>query len=556
MGVVFQARDTDLDRIVALKMIRSGYFARPNQVEAFQKEARAVARLRHENIVTVFEFGQVQGRHFLAMEYVAGGSLHNMVADLAAGPPRPVVELMVRVARAVHHAHEEHILHRDLKPGNIFIDANGAPRVGDFGLVKFLDVGEHDAGRVVGTFAYMSPEQAAGLDQKVGPTTDVWALGVTLYELLTGKRPFTGCNVVEMTKLIREAAPQMPRVLRRALDLDLEAIVLKCMAKDPVARYASASDLADDLDSWLSARAVSARRQPFFERQWRRVRRQPWMAGFAAMLLLAAAGFLAARALDDPDRWIHDIQARLKRGEKVTLVGETGGPKGFRVRTAVDPSKVIQSDQKEFVLLSLDYCVLELLPDPGIDHYLFSAEIKHLEAKKDGFTGLVVCHSEVKAREQIIHTFSRAEFNDCFNDIEEWQEFAKKFGAKPPGGNRVSFKGGVLTSEGRELWRTLAPLGAIEYSSPNLADKQWRKLAFKVTPETVAAYWQGEEFASVSLAKANTLAEEGRFRMKEEPLTSSLPDFRCEFTPRQGLGVVVLNGMAAFRNVTIEPVAH
>ncbi len=319
MGVVYKARDRTLNRWVALKTLRGGDGAGPQELQRFRVEAEAAARLQHPNIVQIYEVGDHDGLPFLALEYVEGCSLEEHLG----GKPQPAREaaaLAEVLARAVHHAHQRGIVHRDLKPGNVLLDEAhglqpagfGAPKIADFGLAKLLGdgPGHTRTGAVLGTPAYMAPEQAAGRND-VGPAADVYALGAVLYEALTGRPPFQAPTSLETLEQVRSRDPVPPSRLQPGVPRDLETVCLKCLEKEPGKRYASALGLADDLRRWLDGRSVTARPVGSAGRLARWCRRRPLLAGLTAALLLtlaagggstvvlwrqAEANFVAARA--------------------------------------------------------------------------------------------------------------------------------------------------------------------------------------------------------------------------------------------------------------------
>lgn len=289
MGVVFRARQISLNRVVALKMIRAGRFSTPGEIERFALEAEAAAGLTHPGIVPVFEIGEEDGHHYYTMALVNGLSLADRLKD-AGGPfePKPAAELVLRVADAVQYAHEHGVIHRDLKPANILLDENAAPHVVDFGLAKQIETesGLTNTGQVLGTPSFMSPEQAAGGTTRVGPAADVYSLGAVLYALLTGRAPFSAASVTETIRQVLHDEPVRPRQLNSALPKDLETICLKCLAKDPLRRYASAQDLADELSRYLAGRPILARPVGSFATMARWCRRNRLAASFMAFVAI------------------------------------------------------------------------------------------------------------------------------------------------------------------------------------------------------------------------------------------------------------------------------
>ncbi len=288
MGVVYKARQIKLDRIVALKMVLAGAHAGPDQLARFHTEAQAVAHLQHPNIIQIYEVGEQSGLPFFALEFVDGGSL----SDKCAGKPQPVNEaaqLMETLSRAMHHAHQHNVVHRDLKPLNILLTKQGEPKITDFGLAKRLE-GESSIqtrdGSILGTPSYMAPEQATGEIQKIGPLTDVYSMGAMLYELLTGRPPFLAATPMETVMQVVRDEPVPPSQLQPGLARDVETICLKCLQKDQAKRYASAGELADDLRRFLAGEPILARPVSAPERLWRWCRRNPRTAGLSAAVLL------------------------------------------------------------------------------------------------------------------------------------------------------------------------------------------------------------------------------------------------------------------------------
>lgn len=324
MGIVYEARQVSLNRKVALKMVAAGQLSTPALAQRFRLEAEAAARLQHPNIVPIYEVGEHEGQHFYSMKLVTGGCVADWISpspeplaeavnpdgptaerstDAGPGAPaatrrsrtvipfRDVARMMARTARAVQAAHEHGVLHRDLKPMNVLLDEAGEPHVTDFGLAKLVenDWGLTQTNATLGTPAYMAPEQAAGGSRQVTIATDVYGLGAILYDLLTGRPPFAGPTALETMRRVMDEEVVAPRRWNPWVDRDLEAICLKCLHKQPRARYASAEALAEELDRWQAGEPVQARRVTSIERWLRWTRRKPALAsalGGAILLLL------------------------------------------------------------------------------------------------------------------------------------------------------------------------------------------------------------------------------------------------------------------------------
>jgi serine/threonine protein kinase len=260
MGVVYKAWDKSLQRHVALKMVLRGEHASAADLSRFRGEARSAAGLSHPNIVPVYNVGEHDGQAFFSMKYIEGETLARRVRG-GPLPPREAARILAQAARAVDHAHQNGILHRDLKPANVLLDDTGQPHVTDFGLAKRVEGGVSltGTGAIVGTPSYMAPEQAAGSPEPPTSASDVYSLGAILYEMLTGRPPFLAASAIDTLLLVRSEEPVRPRLLNPQIDPDLELIVRKCLEKRPRHRYASAAQLADDLDAFLSGEPVSAR---------------------------------------------------------------------------------------------------------------------------------------------------------------------------------------------------------------------------------------------------------------------------------------------------------
>ncbi|HEV3006200.1 MAG TPA: protein kinase [Pirellulales bacterium] len=345
MAVVHQARQVELGRVVALKQIKGAVGA--DDLARFRAEASAMARLQHPNIVQVYDVGEQDERPYIACEFVSGGGLDRWLT----GEPLAVetaCRWVATIARAVQFAHDRDVIHRDLKPSNILLQrsefpnpksekgeesddftssssfvidpSSFIPKVADFGLAKLLDQddGCTRTGAVVGTPAYMAPEQAGGRSGEIGTRTDIYALGVILYETLTGRRPFQGTTVIETLDLVRSAEPVPPRRWRPSLARDLDVICLTCLAKEPQRRYATAAALADDLEAFLAGKPIRARPVPAWERSMKWARRHPARAALVLVCALAAMGLVAGTTWHN-QRLRGEVE-RANRSEREALV--------------------------------------------------------------------------------------------------------------------------------------------------------------------------------------------------------------------------------------------
>ncbi len=296
MGVVYKARQTKANRIVALKMILAASLAGPEEIRRFFAEAEAAASLDHPNIVPVFDVGETSGRHYFSMAFVDGDSLADVVREEPL-EPRRAAQLISQVAKAVEYAHKKNVIHRDLKPANILLERDGTPRVTDFGLAKRIEADSNltATGQVMGTPSYMPPEQALG--EPVGRLADVYSLGAVLYHLLTARPPFRTASVVETLRQVVDQRPVAPSQLNAAIDRDLETIVLKTLEKDAGRRYQSATEMAEDLDRYLAREPIKARPISSVERALRWARRNKAYAALMSFLILSLVAIAGVSVL-------------------------------------------------------------------------------------------------------------------------------------------------------------------------------------------------------------------------------------------------------------------
>jgi Protein kinase domain len=408
MGLVYQARHRPSGRLVALKLIRAGAAGSPDLVARFLREVRTADAARHPNIIPVLDAGEVNGRVYYTMPYVPG-HLGRRRADY--DNPRAAARLLATLARAVHHVHTAAgVVHRDLKPGNVLLAGDGTPLIADFGLARWAEESQAltQTGLPLGTPPYMSPEQAAGRAEHVGPGADIWALGVILYELVTGERPFDGASRDATLTLIKTTEPPTPRQFRPALDPPLEAVILKCLRKVPAERYTTAAALADDLECWLDGRPVRAAREtaaPAVTAAPAAPNRPRWaVAALVGLIPLLLAGWFGAGVPADRSRDAlvsgspvtgrdkrQEIEQLLAAGWSVEVIPDTGWPL-WSERLSGDTETLLISSAagRRGTRISHDGLgLVALVRDPQSDSFRIEADVLHREGSgPDTFVGL------------------------------------------------------------------------------------------------------------------------------------------------------------------------
>jgi serine/threonine-protein kinase len=554
MGIVYRARHTALNRTVALKLISGGTYIHPEVLARFRIEGEAIARLKHPNVVEVYDSNIHDGRPYLAMELVEGQTL---AKRLARGPlgEREAAELVSQLASAVETAHERRILHRDLKPSNVLLTFHGVPKLADFGLAKLLDVedGQTQSDAVLGTASYMAPEQAEGRSKDIGPHSDVYALGAILYEALAGRPPFRGETRLETLEAVRLKEPLPPSTLRRGVSPDLEAVCLKCLQKAPRARYASAEGLAQDLERWLRGEPTVARPRGWLGRSWGKVRRHPVLCSLAASLLVLASASVAVVPYIDPERPLRQNQARLDQGQDVTLVGETGKPAWFRWRNGEDKSQISVESDGTFAIHTWSLCLLELLPDPRHDSYRVSASVRHrLSSQNSAEVGLYFAHHSQPGPRGEMHLFLEMIYNDVNSNRDRPRPTTRPLPEESFVDFRPYFYGEV---DDHWTWnRNMAGKHAPKFLPAGYPGERWRNLEILVTSDKVQGFWDGAPTGELSIAWLGEEIQKDFTRARAlRPDDSFLARMPSELRLRGGLGLYVRHGSACFRNVSITP---
>jgi serine/threonine-protein kinase len=537
MGSVYRARDLVLGRAVALKMIRPELLSGPNGVTRFYREAQAAAQVRHPNVLPILRMGLFEGRHCFTMPLVEGGTLADR-REAYQKDARAAVALMEKVARGVAALHQKGIVHRDLKPGNVLLDESGEPLVADFGLAKFAGSAEVTGqGLRVGTPAYMSPEQAAGENDRVTAASDVWSLGVMLYELLLGRRPFLGKGAAEVAQQVLGAPVPRPRSVKRDLPRDLEAVVLRCLEREPGRRYATAGALAEDLGRWLRGEAVEARPGGWRRWVWRKPRLR--LALLAAALALLGAGVGASAFL---------IRSRGPRGPAPVprpgsvrlLAAERAGPAPRIVLGSGTWSRA----GEEVVRLESGrngLALLELSSSPPGERYRFRVEVK--DEGMLGSIGAYLAHQRQVAPNASEHWFTEVSF-------AERDEYLPS----PTSQKKLAQVAVVL----RRFVEPAGPKRSVldhnrQVSEPHFFIPRrgaWREMVITVTPDAVTVFWDGKRapIACVSRATLESSRDELAALL---PLRNLSPPL---LRPKVGgVGLFCEKGKALFKGAVLEP---
>jgi serine/threonine-protein kinase len=549
IGVVYRARDPKLVRDVALKMLRAGSWADDLERERFRREIAAMAQLRHPHIVPIFSQGEHQGQPYFTMSLIEGGNLKDHLPRFQADPRR-AVELMVKVARAVHYLHEHNLLHRDLKPPNILLDEDGEPYVSDFGLAKFLDPGLEmtQTGQVMGTRPYMAPEQAVGRIRQLGAATDVWALGVILYELLAGCRPFKGDDDEEVRTQILSADPPTLTSSRPELSRALEAVVLKCLEKEPARRLASAGELADELQRWLDTGTARTRPTPWYRRAAHWVRKHPLALGMtmAGALVLFLLWFKPAAP--DPELPVRQWRADLARGQAVQLLGPNRPLRWHRWQVGPAAFLPAGADRNALRFQAFGFSLLELLPEVPLRSYELTASVRH-EVSDLGSVGIFLGLTRYPAAKGSVRFFVALGLDDL--------EMIKSKKGLPPKLNPLGFHLYRFREPDEALGIPLLPMhgkgaGAPGRFKPSMQPHgaaPWRRLTVRVTPDGLSA--------SLDNTTRTELSRKDFFENRRELLPAEEAIQALDvFPPPGGVGLLLVGGQGAFKDFSVRPLSE
>lgn len=555
MGIVFKAKQPQTGQIVALKMIRDGVFADKESLERFRQEIATLGRVQPlKNVVPIYHVGQFQSQSYYVMPYFPRGNLANRLKHFK-GHVREAVIAIEKVARAVHQLHAVKILHRDIKPGNILLDAQDEPYLSDFGLIKQLDQDESltRTHQRLGTPAYMAPEQTGLTPAAVGRGTDIWALGVVLYEALTGTRPFNAAKD-DTTKLFWDIAysePPAPRTLSPQVDAGLDAVILKCLEKLPQDRFSSADEFADELHRWLHQEPLRTRPIGTVGRWWRG-HRYLRRAAIALLFLipLAIVAVFAYRHYTDPDRPLREIQSEYASTGRAELMRDHAPrwrqwsmPDAGQIATTPDGFTISSENKLALLILARD-----LPPRP---QFRLSAKIRHDQAASLlSEVGLFVAHHPANPEPNAPRIFYRCVFNDRFNhkDATKVLKLAKPVIKGNPVQLGYVFHGEL--NERDRFYHSPNWILPIYFDPPPLLQRVWRDVAIEVSPGQINAEFDGKRSAPLPIATATKRLEAEIARNKK--LIPEDAPISAEFDAAGAMGLLILNGNATFKDVVVE----
>lgn len=563
MGVVYQARHRPSGRLVALKTMKADTLLSEDLVERFRREIRTADAARHPNIVAVGDVGEIDGQLYYTMPYVPDNLRRNRGRF---AEPRAAARLIAAVARAVHHAHQAGVIHRDLKPGNVLLTLDGTPMIADFGLARWNDASAMltRTDELMGTPHYMAPEQTGGPADLLGPAADVWALGVMLYELVTGQRPFDASSRESTLALVRTAEPPAPRQFQPALDPALEGIILTCLRKLPSERYLTAAALAEDLDRWLAGAPVRARPAPATVPP-----RAPRTAGHrglvAAALLLAVPGlllFAAGGVGPDGARKLSEVtpgvavpdEAALRQhlldaehGRPVTLVPRRGGPTWYQLLLGSSDVASLTCPPPGLTRVAAggEEAVFGLMSESKRASYRLDAWVRHTEAHDDrSLVGVCFGYRDRPLPDQRrLHDFCVVGLNDRVADTI-------------PRGKDTEPRNLLYLHRVAQVVPAPMTVGYVQLQGgsarfvPDATDpkpNRFRRLKVEVRPQTIDLWLDDQYAGRADLADMNKIARLSLGNQRALPVP--VPDFDS----RGALGLYVAGSAALFHSVTWSP---
>jgi serine/threonine-protein kinase len=565
MGMVFQARRRNSGEIVALKTMRAQAALSPELVQRFQREIRTADAVRHPNIVPVWEVDRVGDRLYYTMPFAP---LNLARQRHAYREPKAAVELIAKVARALHHAHAQGVIHRDLKPANILLTEEGEPLIADFGLARWVDASQALTQTIdrMGTPAYMAPEQATGPSHELGGSADIWSLGVILYELLTGQRPFDADNQDALFYQIRSSNPPSPRSYRPELDPALEAIVLMCLRKDRAGRYGTAAAFAEDLERWTTGRPVRAQAgaaapSPLMKsvpdrKASPRVRTAIFLGAAATLLFFGVRQFLPVRPTDDPvnkpviadPQEIESALTELRNGRTAGFV-RSGWPLKKEFLVGHEGAAPIDRDAAGDLQFSSDaYAIVGLVPDPQSDSYRIDARMWHDRAGDDASVGIAVACDQHWIDGKSYRNILVCHWNDLAAEDNAVRMNPLAVGGGTLAAKMIMFENGAI-KDGVIVRGSGEP--QFEPAAKTPEGKKWRRLTIEVRPDSVTAFFDGDK-APLVIQKPE-INQALKLLIRNRGLKTIDP---WPFRPQAAIGLVVSQSAVRIRSLTVTPLTE
>ncbi len=546
MGVIFKAQHAGSGQTVAVKIMRQSKTLEANEYKRFERECATMASLNHPNIMPILDHGYCKGVPYIVMPYIQGGTLLQRrmayLSDLRGG-----AVILEKVVRAVAYAHQHGVLHRDLKTNNIMMKDRHEPLVSDFGLAKRIDLDPlvTKSGEVLGTMAYMPPEQASGRHPNdVNEQSDVWSLGVILYEVLCGELPFRENRHSPLAILIMTETPVAPNILNHRIDSRLEAIILRCLEKDRSQRYRTAAALADDLADWirLQPHKDSSKKQKPLRRASRRNRSPRQMLSLVLLMLLVLIGSLLliggkrfSWKMDDNDAQIaarfQELREQLDQGRPVVLIDEEGQPQAYQI--TLNPKELEMHQRDGFFVQITGRAIIELLPAPMPPAYRLKADVKHVSGKRGSGVGLITGYELYQTDLGKEHFGSTIELQNfrlptrvCQMNILRILEAV----------DQHYFESSYVKLEVRQNAALQLPL-------------DWYQVSMDVTPTSTTVSWNGIHIGQVK-------REFDLFKTPHDKIPMPLVDLSKVIPSTGGVGLFLSNAAGHFRNVVIEPLVN
>lgn len=547
MGVVYEAHDDELQGVVALKVMKEGFHGSAEKKERFIREIQVISRLKHPNVVEILKWGEVQGVPYFVMHLAEGGNLRAWLKQHSLERSE-LVALVEKIGRAVQFIHEHGVLHRDLKPSNVLMSKAGDPLLADFGLAKLDEVSQQltSSNAVLGSPHYMAPEQIRG-SKHVDATTDVWALGVMLYELLLGRLPFMEQQRLTLFEAILHADPPLPRSLQPHFPAELERILLRCLEKQCQDRYPSALALVEDLARWQRGETGTRTWKERWRYWGKKLRRhaKATAAGSLFILLLCVSIFFWSQT--DPYRSIRSEIKAVESGSAVTLIDSVNPPKYWRELIGIIETHGEHNIPSPFDVKTMGYAVVELFPGPLPNRYRLETEVRHESGDPKGQLGLVFRYRTHRTSTALERTMLRLSF-------AEYMQQPNASDLLGEGILELCFDCFSKSNKTRMDERTSLLIGRSKLQSiKQPMQMQWRHMQIDVDETQISAYVDGQLMVTQTWAKM--ARQLNLFPLLNPMSRNHNPQLTVDLClqPSGGVGLYLYKAVGEFRNCKLIP---